>query len=203
MKKITLLLLLVLLSFPIMAQEDTADSTQMETLISGKIESGGYGALFGKIGPINGETGIFIGGQGGWIINHRIVLGGKGYGIVNNVEVKDSENLKLEFGCGGLLVEYIMASNKLIHFNVNSMIGAGSIKYAVKDYQQNNPEFDYSSDGFFILEPGFNMVLNVGEKFRIGAGVSYRYIDGLNYDNLTNSDISGLAAELIFKFGKF
>ena len=104
MKNILNILLVVLLYYPVMAQE--------VTLFSGPIESDGYGGPLFKIGQINGETGVFVGGQGGWIINHRLVLGGKGYGLVNDIEVEGSQDLKLGFGCGGAFFEYIIASNK-------------------------------------------------------------------------------------------
>ena len=84
MKNLIIILLAVLLSYPAMAQD--------ETLVSGKTESGGYGGPLCKMGQINGETGIFVGGQGGWIINHRFVLGGTGYGLVNDVEIEGLQN---------------------------------------------------------------------------------------------------------------
>ena len=51
MKNLTIILLVVLLSCPVMAQD--------ETLFSGEIESGWYGGLTYKIGQINDETGFF------------------------------------------------------------------------------------------------------------------------------------------------
>ncbi|MFC1614092.1 hypothetical protein ACFL5K_02225 [Gemmatimonadota bacterium] len=195
MKNLIILLLVVLLSYPVMAQD--------ETLLSDEIESGGYGGPLFKIGQINGETGIFVGGQGGWIINHRFVLGGKGYGLVNDVEVEGSQNLKLEFGCGGALLEYIIASNKLLHLSIHSMIGAGGVRYAVKDYEDNHDDIDYSNDGFFVLEPGINLILNVYKNFRIGAGTTYRYVNGVEYESLSNSDLSGVSVKVLLKFGVF
>lgn len=194
MKRFVLLLICILLAFPLIAQE---------TLISGAIESGGYGGPFVKIGQINGKTGIFAGGQGGWIINHRFVLGGKGYGLANIVESGGSENLKLEFGCGGALLEYIIASNKLIHFSIQSMIGAGGVQYAVKDYRENRDAINYTTDAFFVLEPGINIILNFTRIFRLGAGASYRYVNGVSYESLTDSDLSGASFHILLKFGSF
>ncbi len=195
MKKLVIVLLAVLFSYPAMAQE--------ETLIKGDVESGGYGAPIFKVGKINGSTGVFVGGQGGWIINHSFVLGAKGYGLVNNVDIEGSENQKLEFGCGGVLLEYIFSSNKLLHLGINTMIGAGGVRYAEKDYSYDYEEVDYNSSSFFVLEPGINVVLNISSYFRIGAGATYRYVNGVEYENLTNADLSGFSGEIIFKFGSF
>ena len=195
MKKLITFLLTVLLYISANAQE--------ETLISGQIESGGYGGPLVQIGQIHGGTGLFVGGQGGWIINHRFVIGGKGYGLVNIVNIGNAQNLKLEFGCGGALLEYIISPNKLIHFSIQSMIGAGGVRYAVKDYTKDHDEVNYTADAFFILEPGINLILNVTKIFRIGAGATFRYINGVKYESMTNSDLNGLSAHILLKFGEF
>ena len=196
MKNLIIILLVVILSYPTMAQD--------ETLISGEVESGGYGAPIFKVGQITGTTGIFVGGQGGWIINHSFVLGGKGYGLANNVDIEGSQNLKLDFGCGGVLLEYIFSSEKLLHVGINTMIGAGGVCYAEKDYSNDyEKEVDYNSSSFFVLEPGINLDINVSSYFRIGAGVTYRYVSGVEYENLSNSDLSGVSAQILFKFGVF
>jgi hypothetical protein len=176
---------------------------QEETLFDGEMESGGYGAFFTMVGEINNETGVFMGGQGGWIINHRIVLGAKGYGLINKVKVEGMQNTKLEFGCGGGLIEYIIASDKLVHVNVFSMIGAGGVKYAVIDYQNPNSPINYTEDSFFVFEPGADVILNVNPKFRVGIGVSYRLVSGVNYEDLSNAGLSGFSGRIILKFGKF
>ena len=195
MKKFMLVLFIILFSCPVIAQE--------ETLMGGKIESGGYGAFFTKIGQIDGVTGIFMGGQGGWIINHRFVLGAKGYGVINEPMVEGMQNIKLEFGCWGALLEYVFASNKLIHMNIHSMIGAGGVRYAVKDHNEDHDEVNYDDDGFFVLEPGLDIVLNVNKFFRVGIGATYRYVSGVDYANLADSDLGGISGHIVLKFGSF
>jgi hypothetical protein len=195
MKNLNIILMVVLLYFPVMAQD--------ETLFSGEIESGWYAAPLFKVGQINSESGIFLGGQGGWIINHRLVLGLSGYGLVNEVEIKDAQNLKLKFGCGGVFLEYIFSSDKLLHLSLQSIIGAGSVRYDVKKYEDDHDDVNYNDAAFFVLEPGINLLLNVSTNFRIGAGATYRYVSGVEYENLSNSDLSGVSAQILFKFGVF
>ena len=195
MKKLVNLLLIGLLSVSVMAQE--------ETLSGGTLENGGYGALLTQVGQINGSTGFFMGGQGAWIINHRIGLGGKGYVLINIVEVNGLDNVKLKFGCGGGLIEYVIASDKLLHGNINCMIGGGGVRYDPIDYSDPHPEIDYSEDGVFVLELGADLILNVAKKFRIGIGASYRIVSGVNYAELSNSDLNGFSGHLVLKFGAF
>ena len=187
--------ILVLFTLPGMAQP--------QALLSGGMESGGYGGFFLKTGQLNGEIGLFMGGQGAWIINHRLGIGGKGYGLVNEVKIEGLENVKMEFGCWGGMLEYIMGSDAVVHVNLHSMIGAGSVRYAIMDYQDDHPEIDDSEDGFFVVEPGFDLILNMTRNFRIGAGATYRIVSGVDYADLTNADLNGFAGHVVFKFGVF
>jgi len=178
-------------------------SAQEETLISGPIESGGYGAPVAKFGQIKGQTGIFVGGQGGWIINHAFVIGGGGYSLVNDIKATTDDLgrvLYLDFSYGGLLMEYIIASRKLVHFSIHSLIGVGHVNYRLKDYDDSDY---YGSDRFFVLEPGANLMLNLHKNIRIGVGATYRYVSDVDYGELSNSDLRGVTAQLILKFGSF
>ncbi len=88
--------------------------------------------------------------------------------MVNEVKAQNLENIKLEFGCWGGLVEYIIASDKRVHASVNVMIGAGAVRYQVIDYQNDHSDIDYSDDGFFAIEPAADLVLNLHKNIRIG-----------------------------------
>ena len=207
MKNSTIILLVVLPACPLLAQD--------ETLFHGELESGWYGGPLFKAGQINGETGFFVGGQGGWIINHRFVLGGKGYILVNPVDIEGLQNIVVGFGCGGTLLEYIIASNKLLHFNIESMIGIGGVYNDVKVYKKDHDPIDYTGDACLVLEPGINLMLNVAKNFKIGMGATYRYVSGINYDpgdgnvsivdydTLSDSNLTGFSAQVVLKFGVF
>jgi hypothetical protein len=195
MKKLSVLIVSALLSLTVMAQE--------KTLLNSELHNGGYGAFFTKIGVINGSTGVFMGGQGSWIINHKLAIGGKGYALISPLEVSGLNNVKMEFGCWGGLIEYIIASDKLIHLNVNTMIGAGGVRYSVKDYRYDHNQVDYTEDGVFVIEPGLDAELNIHKNFRIGLGVNYRMVSNVDYADLTDSDLSGFSAQITFKFGAF
>ena len=145
MKNLIIILIVVLVSYSLMAQD--------ETLFSGEIENGWFGGTILKIGQISGDNAFFIGGQGGWIINHRFVLGGKGYILVNPIEIDGLQNIVMGFGCGGLLLEYIIASNKLIHINIENMIGFGGVYNDVKDYTKYHDPIDYTGEDLQKFAP--------------------------------------------------
>lgn len=195
MRRLIVLLFLFIMGTPAQAQD--------ETLISGKIESGGFGGPVLKITEINDETGIMVGGRGGWIINHTFVIGGGGYGLANDIKAKDiisEQKLYLDMGYGGLEMECIINSSRLIHVSFHTLIGAGGI-----NYEGHGRRFDYDddSDAFFVAEPGANLMLNVTEFLRVGVGASYRYINGVDLQGFNDSDLDGASANLTLKFGKF
>ncbi len=178
----------------------TPKDKEDETLMSGKTTVGGFGAPVVKFSEINDEFAILVGGCGGLIINHAFVIGGGGYGLVNDIEVSGlpyPEYRWLNFGYGGLLLGYVNRSRKLAHFSIHSLIGWGGLCYRTMYYD------DWYNDAIFVFEPGIDLMLNVSKNFRIGLGGSYRFVNGVDLVGLDNDDISGPSTSLTFKFGKF
>ena len=166
------------------------------------VDHGGFGGPVVKFTRINGEAGVLTGGRGGWIIDHRFVLGGGGYGLANNIEAEGAvpPGQDLEMGYGGGMIEYIIASDRLLHFSVECLIGAGGVTTSTSGWDGSDNRED---DAFFVIEPGANAMLNITKFFRFGVGVSYRYIQGVHFHGIDAGDLSGVAAVLTFKFGAF
>lgn len=197
MRQLTLWLFLCLMGTSALAAQND------ETLVSGKIESGGFGGIVWKVTEISDETGVIMGARGGWIINHTFVVGGGGYSLVNNIKpegISPEKDLLLAMGYGGLEFEYIANSQRLIHYSIYALIGGGSVEYRERDRLFGEA---YVSDGFFVAEPGVSFELNVTKSFRVGLGTSYRYINGVNLEGTSNSELQALSANLTLKFGKF
>ena len=188
----------LLLSIQIFAQEQTLVG-------NGEITNGGFGGPVIKYTQIKNEPAVLIGGRGGWIINHTFVIGGGGYGLANQIEGDnfiDFSKPYINFGYGGLELEYIIQSDQIVHFSVYTLIGAGGVNY--RDNMHSSwDNWDYNSDEFFVLEPALNVEVNITSFFRINAGANYRYISGVNYDNLKNEDLAGFSGVLTLKFGSF
>ncbi len=51
---------------------------QAETLVSGELESSGFGAPVVKFTQIDCKFGLLVVGCGGWIMNHTFIIGGCG-----------------------------------------------------------------------------------------------------------------------------
>jgi hypothetical protein len=178
--------------------------SQEETLISGDVEHGGFGGPVVKLTRVNGENAVFVGGRGGWIINHTFILGGGGYGLVTDVKAKTpgpSGQTKIDLGYGGVELEYVASSEKLVHTSFLLLVGAGAVSYKQADSAFASGDRD--THGFFIMEPAVSVHLNVTAFFRIAAGVSYRYVTGAEGPQSSNADLSGLSGVLTLEFGKF
>jgi hypothetical protein len=129
------------------------------------------------------------------------VIGGGGYGLVNDVESGRPDTL-ISFGYGGGELEWIIRSNYLLHATLQTLIGAGGIRLGHHPY--NGSENDHhSGDGVFVGELNANLEVNVTTWFRVAAGAGYRLVSGVNTTGLSNSDFSGGQGMITLKFGKF
>jgi hypothetical protein len=178
-----------------------------QMLFSGKIVHGGFGAPVAKITKIKDQNAILIGGRGGWIINHTLVLGLGGYALVNEnidkTQIAPGHSRFMGMGYGGFELEYIILPHQLFHPTIGILAGGGSINYIDRYYDEVDDQDDDDFDGFFILEPAASVELNVIPLLRANFGVSYRMVSGVEYYGLKDSDFSGLSANLTLKFGKF
>ncbi len=180
-----------------------------KTLLSDDIYSSGYGTVVTQYSRFNKQDAMFLGAYGGWMINHKFMIGLGGYGLVTRhrgfgVNPETNKQNLLRMGYGGLVLEYTFAGNQVIHLTVNTLIGAGGITngYATKT-RGNEDWHSLSSSAFFVAQPGVNIEANITKWFRLGAGGSYRLIAANRLDGISNSDMSSPAVNLSFKFGEF
>jgi len=166
---------------------------QESTLVSEDFHSGGFGGPVVKFSEIVDEFAVFAGGRGGWIINHTFVIGGGGYGLANDIRVGDSlVGRDIEFGYGGLELEYINSSNNLVHFTVYLLIGGGGLSGTVVE-----------DESVFVLEPALNAEMNITKFFRLNAGAGYRFVSAVDNPGYDDSDFTALYGQVTAKFGAF
>ncbi|NBC17555.1 MAG: hypothetical protein GVY18_09610 [Bacteroidetes bacterium] len=206
---IIVLLLTGLLAGPVAAQDGT------ETLVGDyDVDHGGFGGPVVKLSTVDGTVAAFVGGRGGWIINlrpgHTVVLGGGGYGLANDIEAmrfngavpekRASAQTYLAFGYGGVEVEYVNRTQRLLHGSLQVLIGGGSVSFRDADHESLGDRYE---DELFVVEPTAHLLLNVTSFLRIGGGISYRFVSGSSLERFSDADLSGPSAVLTFKFGSF
>lgn len=201
------------------AQDKTVKSNESEfqTILSSKIEHGGYGAPYLGYTSVGKYNTFTAGGKGAWIMDHNLALGIAGNGFITENTQNAFNKEKDAFiagGYGGFLIEPIFYANKPVHFSVPLIIGGGAVTYVHETFPYDEYH-DYEADiydTFFVFEPGIELEMNMTTFFRIAIGLSYRFtsnIDlstdmlGNNIEILGEKDMNQFVARLVFKFGKF
>ncbi len=190
--------LLMFLSAGVSAQK--ADST--ETLFKSSVKVSELWTPEIKINSIQGDIGTLIGFYGGALIDRKFLVG-----ISGGVNLGHP---RVNYGYFGGIVQYINHSEKLVHFSGQLIVAYGT----TKDYEHPKSGlldnfWNISGASFFVLEPGVNLELNLGLKLTLVAGISYRYVSGLNENDenvsithVTNKELSGVNFNVGLKFGK-
>jgi hypothetical protein len=192
-------------------------SQEVHSLFHGGLKSsGGYGALTNKITKINGDYANLAGMYAGWYINHKLMLGVAGAAVTNHIPVPEiysaqpGVKMSYEYAQFGLMTEYVLGSNRIVHLGFQLFSGAGiNTQYDRYNWHEDDDDddlevYEKSTDWFFVSEPGINVEINVFKWMRFCPGISYRIAvgDGLE-SGLKGSDISGTTLNASFKFGKF
>ncbi|MDP8226121.1 MAG: hypothetical protein P9L89_00560 [Candidatus Celaenobacter polaris] len=173
-----------------------------DSLFSNGSISGVFGGPIAKYTKINNKDALILGARGGWAFNSMFTIGGGAYGLVNDIPIDaaQSDTNFINLGYGGIVVEFVGMSDNVMHWQVNGLIGTG----AVSTRNGNNTG---KNDIIFVLEPGADAVLNITSSIRLAAGISYRFVSGVDPDNfsgfLNNSDLSNFSASLTLLFGSF
>ena len=220
MKKVFAMAAMIVL-FPLMVQAQNNGTESilanfqnngMQTFLRGDFDHGFYGGPVVKFSTFEDGLGLYVGGKGAWLIDHQLGIGFAGYGLTNNMDYSDYEDneLKLQTGYGGLYLEYVNDSRKLIHFSAGTLIGAGGAAYMERfrfnDHHYDEHEYEYDvveSSAYFVIEPEVSVEFNITEFFMVGIGGSYRIVSNTDLSQHTDSDLSGPSGNITFKFGKF
>jgi len=173
-----------------------------DSLFSSGSLSGVFGGPLIKYTKLNNEDALIVGARGGWAFNSIFTIGGGAYGLVNDIPINAAQpdTNFINLGYGGIVVEYVGMSDNVIHWQVGGLIGTGAVS-------TRNGNETGKNDIIFVLEPGADAVLNITSTIRLSAGISYRFVSGVDSDNfdyyLKNSDLSNFSASLTLLFGSF
>ncbi|MEJ2042267.1 MAG: hypothetical protein P8X74_13000 [Reinekea sp.] len=154
---------------------------------------GGFGGPTFKYSRIMGQDSLEIGGMGGATFTtgkHSIMIGGGGYGLVNEVD----ENI--DMGYGGLVFGYTYNPEAIAHVDSRLLLGAGSIE------ELHNPGSDDDVMGsFLVAELSTQLDVNVTNFMEIGFGASYRTVTKPSKVNIANKDLSSPSLFISIQFG--
>ncbi|MEE3193397.1 MAG: hypothetical protein VX289_02675 [Candidatus Poribacteria bacterium] len=205
MRRLALYCIIYSITFPVIAEET-------ETFLREKLEIKGFGSPIVKLTKVHNEFDLMIGARGAVLLNRALAIGIGGYSLASSIHVSDPQsNFEMEYA--GLILEFVFPSDKLVHLSASTLIGWGSLNNAAnRNWMTYDPYYDdrhsYANynlvdDSFMVIEPELDFELNMTTFFRLGLGISYRYISGVDLMPLTNADLKGLATVFTFKVGKF
>lgn len=183
---------------------------EIQTLAGKHSHHGGFGAISFRASEFNNKDIIMVGVRGGWIISRAMAIGFEGHGIIptaeyENIDPNNSLRSRAIGGYGGMFLEPIILSNKVVHVTFPVAAGAGWLGYIV-DWEQNYmmyPNDLIDDDVFWYVEPGAALELNVARNFRINMGASYRFTKDLELINTSTSAFDAWNYFLTLKFGRF
>jgi hypothetical protein len=178
------------------------ENDSIQTLFRPNAEFSSIWAPELKINSIQGDIGTLIGVYGGVVIDRSFLLG-----LAGGVNLGHP---RVNYGYFGGIGQYIYKPSNLIHCSGQLVLAYGS----TKDYE--NPKsglldnfWNISGTSFFLLEPGLNVEINLKKTVSFVAGLSYRYVSGLNENSksvsithVTSKDMSGLNFNIGLKISK-
>jgi hypothetical protein len=181
-----------------------APEPEAQVLIPRAARHGGWGGPVVQVSTVRDQTAVLVGGRGGWIVDRRFTIGGGGFGLVNEIPAPPeahgtAEQLDLKMGYGGGWVEYTFAPLRLLHVSIGALVGGGELSLAYR----GGGAFGSRNDGFFVAEPAIVAELNLATSVRVDVGAAYRWIEGVEMEGLSRSDVAGLSVVAAVKFGKF
>ncbi len=201
------LVAIVLASTPALAQSAPSVSAEEETLVGyHRAEttrvSGWFVAPTFATTSFAGQLGYLPGLRGGIYLNQRFAIG-----VTANVLTTQDSHLGDHDGrnvgtYGGLLFQYVVQSNNLIHASVESTLASGRWCNTVGDGKGTAPD-GCSGRTFLAFEPGANLELNVARHIRVSTGVGYRFAVAAKGDGPTSGDLSGIVARTSLIVGNF
>ncbi len=168
------------------------DARQERTLLGPDVTYSAVWAPEVKFNSIQGHMGTLIGGYSGVLINRNYLLGFAG-GI-------NLSHPTVNYGYFGGIAQMIVYPAKMVHMSGQLVVAYGS----TKDYE--NPKnglldnfWNISGERFMMTEPGINVEVNLSDGITLVAGVSYRFVNGIDPNNeyidithVTSQDMSGV-----------
>lgn len=172
------------------------DQDRMQTIFT---EDAKFGYLFSpgfKLNSVFNTLTTEANAYGGLLINEQIMLGFAG-GINLGSDAVDYRYI-------GVISQYIYKPENFVHSSWQISLCYGSLDV----YDNNTPGVGpILENDFFLMEPGFNVELNLMRTFRLVTGVSYRFVSSPPAQSsgdtvFNNRDLRGLNLRIGLVFGR-
>lgn len=181
-----------------------------ETLVNRKGGLGGFLEINTMPVYLNNQPGIMTGGGLSLVFGHSLNVGVAGYGLCTEIRTDNTDTLGdhlfLQTGYGGITLEPVLFSKKLVHVTFPVLLGAGGTSltnHSLYDEETFDEDDWMNPEMYFIVRPGINMEINLLRILRLDLGVSYRFTSGYEMQNVPVSMLNGWSGNLSLKLGWF
>jgi hypothetical protein len=194
------------------SDDDEAPSDAVSSGLLGDTElgTGGYAAPVVKVGKEIQGNSTFAGVQGAWQALPQVAIGAGAYALAGHVHAEpaaDPKDRRYDVAYGGLRLEVTPLRSSLGSLQLALLGGGGTIvtehpgdeKGEKKEASDANPPNGH----FRVVEPELEADLAVTSFLRVGVGVGYRFVSGVDFPGLTNRELSGASGLVALKIGSF
>jgi len=145
-----------------------------------------------------GAAGFVAGGHGGRAVLERFVIGGGGYGFVNQAvlrprSVSDSQPELTALGTGGFFGEFSAFPASLVQPKLGVLVGLGNLRYSERGAV---PE---RATNLFVATPRATVEARASNALDLGIGLSYRIVAGSDVAEELTRDLSGWTGTAFFR----
>ena len=211
MKKLSILLLALVIGNSLFSQTDSTSTTISSKKVpyesksifgSGKLV-GGFGALSVKGTSIDNSDVMMMGLKGGFVFGHNLNVGIAGYGFLSPMELSSTDTIEYAGGYGGLYFEPVLWADKVVHLAFPVIVGAGGMGRNISTYGYGNNAYVQDGSGFFVFEPGAVVEFNIVNNVRLDIGGTYRFTYGLSLPEVSSDVLNNWSLEFTVKIGAF
>jgi hypothetical protein len=161
---------------------------------------GGVGVMYTRIA---GKNAPLVCGEGAFIIDHALTLGGGGCGLPRMLKAQDYSTTdydaddRMTFGYGGAILRYHFRSRRMVNFSIGALVGAGGVTTGSWDNKSDDFSDNFRDrrhDAVFVFEPQVGAHINITRWLRAGAVGGYRLVSGVDTKGLNAADLFGITA---------
>jgi hypothetical protein len=141
--------------------------------------------------------------RAGVYLNRRFAIGGT-MTVLGLQESQFDDHRATNVGAyGGLLLQYVVQSNRLVHVTLESTLARGRWCTEIGDGEQGTHD-GCNGRSFVAFEPVANIEVNVARHVRVATGVGYRFAAATaSGEGPGSDDMSGIVARTSLVLGSF
>lgn len=153
---------------------------------------------------LNDDVAPLIAMRAAWLANRSFGVGLAVNAVANEFDEKLHYKGRALSAYGGLLLQYVIGSTRLLHGFIETTVGGGRACLQTGIEGSDTGKDDCGPrHGFFMLEPMANLEINVSSFMRVSLGVGYRVAAAGSASEISSKNLGGFVSKTALEFGRF